>query len=400
MDNALLTQLRILSLSKIKPNFSELGREYGYDRRTVKKYYDGYEGKPANRNKPSKLDKHYDLIRTKLLIKGTTSRAVYEFILSTKDPNIGTYSNFNKYIARKGLAPKRSNKGHPRFETSPGYQAQVDWKEDITLANRFGEIFIFQVFNYKLGHSRYCHFTYKTTKTRQDVFDCLIASFIATGGVPKEILFDNMASIVDLKDGRRNINVKMRAFAKDFDFRIRLAKPRCPCTKGKVESANKFIDWLRPYEGEFETESDLIDILAKINRKVNEQICQATNVPPLLLFQKEKEYLKHLPDRKVVEPYMSHDRQITVQKDSLFVYNGCRYSVPASYIGKTVSVKQCDGKLQVYYNMDLISVHTISPKRLNYKKEHYRELMSLSIKDVELADRIAEANLRQMDDFL
>ena len=39
------------------------------------------------------------------------------------------------------------------------------------------------MFDYKLGHSRYCHFTYKLYKTRQDVFDCLIASFQATGGV-------------------------------------------------------------------------------------------------------------------------------------------------------------------------------------------------------------------------
>ena len=58
------------------------------------------------------------------------------------------------------------------------------------------------MFDYKLGHSRYCHFTYKLYKTRQDVFDCLIASFKATGGVPRELLFDNMASVVDLKDNR------------------------------------------------------------------------------------------------------------------------------------------------------------------------------------------------------
>ena len=34
-------------LSDIKPNFSELARFYNLDRRTVKKYYDGYEGKAA-----------------------------------------------------------------------------------------------------------------------------------------------------------------------------------------------------------------------------------------------------------------------------------------------------------------------------------------------------------------
>ena len=59
MDTALLTQLKILRLSNIKPNFSELARIYDIDRRTVKKYYDGYEGKPAHHNKPGAFGQLY-----------------------------------------------------------------------------------------------------------------------------------------------------------------------------------------------------------------------------------------------------------------------------------------------------------------------------------------------------
>ena len=138
------------------------------------------------------------------------------------DPGIESYSNFNKYVVSKGLKPQKTVKGHPRFETAPGIQARVDWKENISIANKFGEIFTFQVFDYKLGNSRYTHFTYKLYKTRQDVFDCLIASFKATGGVPREILFDNMSSVVDRDGNRANISNQMRAFVKDFNFRIKL----------------------------------------------------------------------------------------------------------------------------------------------------------------------------------
>ena len=63
MNEALKTQIKILKLSDIKPNFSELARFYDMDRRTVKKYYDGYSGKVARRHKPSNLDKHDDLIK-------------------------------------------------------------------------------------------------------------------------------------------------------------------------------------------------------------------------------------------------------------------------------------------------------------------------------------------------
>jgi len=400
MDAALITQLKILKMNESRPNFSELARIYDIDRRTVKKYYDGYDGKPAHHNKPSKLDEHETLIRNKLSIKGTTVKAVYEFIFSEVDPNIGTYSNFNKYIKRKGIKQPKTEKGHPRFETAPGIQAQVDWKEDVSIANRYGEIFTFQVFDYKLGHSRYCHFTYKLYKTRQDVFDCLIASFKATGGVPKEILFDNMASVVDLKGKQRHINEKMRTFAKDFHFKIKLCKPRHAFTKGKVEVINKFISWVLPYEGEFETEEELIAILQKVNQKVNTYVCQETGVPPLLLFQKEKEYLQPLPNSKVIESYLNHDRQTTVRKDSMISYMNNKYSVPLEYIGKPVNLRVKSDTLEIYCGTELIAKHELSKKKLNYQEGHYTRLLSHYIKDSDTVAEIAQANLQLMDQFL
>ena len=56
MNETLKTQLKILKLSDIKPNFSELARFYDLDRRTVKKYYDGYEGKAAHRDKANLIN--------------------------------------------------------------------------------------------------------------------------------------------------------------------------------------------------------------------------------------------------------------------------------------------------------------------------------------------------------
>lgn len=399
MEQALITQLKILRLSETKPNYSELARQYDVDRRTVKKYYDGYEGKPIHRNKSSKLDKHLDIIRSKLKIKGTNVMAVYQFLINEVDPDIGSYSNFNKYVKAKGLKPKKTEKGHPRYETEPGIQAQVDWKEDIQIANKYGEIFTFQVFDYKLGYSRYPVFTYKLYKTRQDVFDCLITSFKATGGVPREILFDNMSSVVDRDGNKANISNQMRAFAKDFGFKIKLCKPRHPFTKGKVEAVNKFLAWLLPYEGEFETEDELIAILDRLCKRVQQRPCDETGVPPVLLFQKEKEYLQKLPAIEVIESYLPHDRQTTVRKDSMITYNKCKYSVPAEYIGCPVRIKATDDKLQIYYSTDIIATHTISDKRLNYDIDHYKQLLVGHISPEHL-DEMAEENLRQMDALL
>ena len=150
----------------LKPNFSDLARQYGFDRRTVKKYYEGYEGKPKTRNKASKLDKYKDEIIEKLQIKGIKVKAIYEYFVD-KGYDVGGYSNFNKYIKNNDLKPAAKSKGHPRFETLPGKQAQVDWKEDVKLISKYNEEFIINVFSYKLGNSRYCHFEYKKHRTQQ-----------------------------------------------------------------------------------------------------------------------------------------------------------------------------------------------------------------------------------------
>ena len=125
----------------------------------MKKYYEGYKGKSKTRNKSSRLDQYYIEIKEKLAINGVTINGVYQYF-KDKYGDIGTYSNFNKYVKLKNLKPKKAIRGHARFETPPGKQAQVDWKEDIKLTSKYGEVFIFNVFSYKLGNSRFCCFTY------------------------------------------------------------------------------------------------------------------------------------------------------------------------------------------------------------------------------------------------
>lgn len=122
-------QLEIMKTLGIKPNFSELERAFGIERHTIKKYYDGYEGKSPNRNRPSKLDKYYDEIKSKISLCGINQMGLYQYLL-TKDNSIGTYSNFKKYLSKHNLKPSKSSKVHLRYETSPGEQLQFDWKED------------------------------------------------------------------------------------------------------------------------------------------------------------------------------------------------------------------------------------------------------------------------------
>ena len=55
----------ILEVCNLKPNYSLLGRELGYDRRTIKSHYEN--GTPdSHRHKPSTIDAFYDIIQTLL----------------------------------------------------------------------------------------------------------------------------------------------------------------------------------------------------------------------------------------------------------------------------------------------------------------------------------------------
>ena len=51
MQYNLQGELTLMDNLDIKPNYAALGRKYGMDWRTVKKYHEGYKGKPNNREK-------------------------------------------------------------------------------------------------------------------------------------------------------------------------------------------------------------------------------------------------------------------------------------------------------------------------------------------------------------
>lgn len=53
MIRQLKGELVIMDSINTKPNCAALGRKYNLDWKTVKKYHQGYEGRPATRNKGS-----------------------------------------------------------------------------------------------------------------------------------------------------------------------------------------------------------------------------------------------------------------------------------------------------------------------------------------------------------
>ena len=388
-------ELLIMKTLNIKPNYSELSRIYKIDRRTIEKYNNGYCREHIKIIRKSRLDDLKKEIKEKLELPGITITGLYQYF--SKDKDIGTYSNFYKYVKKHKLKPKKNNKVHLRFETDMGKQLQFDWKEDIQMISKHGEIFEFNILSSTLGASRLHVFIYSRFKTRIDVQRCLIKTFKYIGGLPEELLTDNMSSIVNTKTGE--FSNEFKAFIKDIGIDAKKCKPRHPFTKGKDESANRFMSWLVPYNHEFEDEEELIKIIRAINLKVNRQVNSTIGVAPIILFNKEKEYLKPLPNHKIMEQYLITTKQIKISKESLFYYKGKRYSVPNKYIEHTLTLQEENNKLYVYYNKELITIHDISEKNINYKEEHYIEGLSniLKNKTQDQIESLAKKNLENLN---
>ena len=397
--NNLKGELAVMDDMGIKPNYAALGRKYGMDPRTVKKYHEGYEGRPTVRNKSSHLDQYKAEIADKLTIRRISIQGVYEFMVKKYGiDRIGSRSNFHLYVQKNKLKPKDSDNGHPRYEKGPGEQAQVDWKEDISISDKYGEIFVINVLHTTLKFSRFSHLDMSLQKRFDDVSRGIINSFIKFGGVPKEVLFDNMSTVANINAKPKKPTDAIVKLAKDFGFKIRFCGTRKPETKGTVEAKNKVIDWIRAYEGEFEGIEELAAIVEAINRDMNININQATDMSPSALFYKEKEYLQPLPARDIINAYLTPTRY-KVNNAALIRYGTSRYSDDPKLIGEEVTADLLDNKLCIYYNGKLVAFHPLNENPVNYQEEHYKALMKGKVKQEDM-ETIAAENLAIMDSLL
>ena len=377
-------------------NKSELARRFNCDPRTVDRYLKIKNGelikKKSTRKYSSILDEYKSIIIEKVDVHGATAMAVYKFIL--KKGYKGKYSTVSAFVSKH----KRNEikKATIRFVTIPGQQAQVDWKENLTMVSRHGEIFKVNIFLMVLGFSRIKYTCLTTDRKQNTLFLCLINAFKYFGGIPHEILFDNMKTVVDRNIStfsRVQFNETFKHFADDAGFISIACRPYRPQTKGKVESLAKLTNRLVVYNEEFEDFDQLSKIVSDFNGEINSEVSQAIDEIPFKRLLKEKEYLKPLPMMDMLLWYVSRQKEYTVSKESMIKYKGKKYSVPTKYIGEKIHLNEtADGNICIYYNDDFIVCHPLSDKRFNYKFGHMHEILKsdackhLTDKDIKKLD--------------
>ena len=395
LKHQIITNLEIQSvkdLYKLKPfledstlkiNKSQIARELNVDRRTVDKYIHGYQ-KPTTRKSSNCITPFYDVIAELLSDNNQQifyyKKVLWQYLIDNHNYS-GDYCNFCFYLKKyeefdsyfKKRHSSNTNQVTLRYETDMGKQAQLDWKESIPFILSTGESIEVNIFVLLLSFSRYRMYKVSLTKTQDILFSFLDEAFETFGGVPTEIVTDNMKTVMDearteYSDGK--INIRFQQFADNYGFRVHPCIAGRPQTKAKVEAPMKILDEIRAYNGKLNY-CELNELVKRINDRVNSQINQGTGRIPIMYFQKEKAFLHNLPTDAIRKPYQIVNHTAKVNRSSMFQYNGCQYSVPPEYVGKYVSLQVYDGYIHVYYSTDFITIHALSKNKLNYNHEHY-----------------------------
>ncbi|MBK6307955.1 MAG: IS21 family transposase [Gemmatimonadetes bacterium] len=100
----------------------------------------------------------------------------------------GGYSQLREYV--RSVRPRATPEPIVRFETPPGHQAQVDFAEvRFPWGKRYALLVV-------LGYSRLLWVQFAPRQTMQVLMTGLEAAFLAFGGVPRELLFDQLKAVV------------------------------------------------------------------------------------------------------------------------------------------------------------------------------------------------------------
>jgi len=316
---------------------SALARRFGVSRDTIHRWIrsgdlerdpdgepDRYGPRPAV---TTKLDAYKDIIETRLVAYPELSavRLLEEIRAAGYG---GGYSQLKAFVRQ--VRPRVEPAAVMRFETPAGRQAQVDFAHfRFPWGVRYALLVV-------LGYSRllWCRFY-----ARQDMvtlMDGLEDAFGYFGGVPHELLFDQMKTVITrdlrLEGGALIRNLEFLRFAGHWGFTPRACRPYRAQTKGKVERPVRYLRSNFVYGRTFTHDADLDQQrLSWLERVANARIHATTQARPRDRFDQDERFLLQplaarpytslIVDRSPTPTTRRAPRPVvTVEKRSLAVY--------------------------------------------------------------------------------
>lgn len=315
----------------------EIAQRLGVSDRMVRKYLKPDYQPKARRVRPGKLDRFKPIIDSIL-----EENPHYNIVVLAERLRKQGYQG-GMSILRDYAASVRSaciTKAVYRFESEPGRQAQVDWKEcglwpiDDTERKVYAFVML-------LGYSRRPFVLFTTAMTSPVLLAAHSKAFAHFQGVPAEILYDNMKTAWIAEAGGWKVNQKLLEYAGQIGFKPLRCQVRRPQTKGKVE---RFIGYLGNHFLPKAREAGLASIdelnaavlewLATVDHEELREFCQTRSER----FEAECAALQSWIEEAAPDIRSSHD--LSVSREGTISFESNRYSVPADLIGKMVCLRQ------------------------------------------------------------
>lgn len=227
----------IIAMYRNGYSIRKIAKIKGMHRRTVKKYLEG-DSFPRYQKKrgASILEPYYQIVKDYL--EHDDYQATWVLDRLKRIGYTGSYDTLKVYV--RTIKEQKTRLAYARFETDPGLQAQVDWG-DFRIQEPQGKASTIYAFIMVLGYSRALYVEFVHRCTLEVFMDCHKSALRYLGGVPAEILYDNMKNVVMGKeDGKTIFNTEFLHFAHHYGFQPKASPPYSPWVKDQASYCTSF----------------------------------------------------------------------------------------------------------------------------------------------------------------
>ena len=345
----------------------EIERRTGLSRNTIRKYLRAGTVEPQFKvpERPSKLDLFAEKLSGWLRIevgksrkqRRTAKRMHADLVALGYD---GSYGRVAAFVRAWKSERQRDAQtiGRGTFVPlvfQPGEAFQFDWSEDWALLG--GKQVKLQVAHTKLSHSRAFTVRAYLLQTHEMLFDALTQAFRVLGGVPQRGIFDNMRTAVDrIGSGKaRQVNARFAAMASHYLFEPEFCNPASGWEKGQVEkNVRDARHRLWQPTPAFPTLNALNDWLEQRCKALWAEISHG-KLPGTVADVWAQERALLMPVPRAFDGFVEHTKRVS--PTCLVHFERNRYSVPASYANRPVSLRVYAHRLVVAAEGQLICEH-------------------------------------------
>jgi transposase len=318
----------------------------------------------------SYLQKQFRYYTEQLRLPGVTRRILWDEYKEAH-PDGYSYTQFCEHFARYN----RRNKATMHFDHRPGEYLQADFAgKPLHIVDRdTGEIVDCPVLVCVLPFSNYPYIEALHSTRQEHLFAALNRCMEYLGGVPRNVLSDNMKQYIRKNDRYEfTFSELVNQWSVHYNTNLEATRVNAPRDKPSVEGS-VYMSYLRIYA---RLRNETFHSLQELNHRIRELIEAHIHIPFQkqygsrydLFVEQEQTCLKPLPAKSFV---IKHTTVGKVQMNYHVVLgeDNHRYSVPYQYIGQKTKIVYDTEYVEIFIGFSRIALH-----RRNYKSGGYTTL--------------------------